>query len=233
MCNVGMQSLRKVHTSSCPPANHPASSAHSENQDGTGIEAHSAGGQNHSQRWKWKAHSMHCVFVESLEYIIWNHCEGILVCFIFFISGFMWSISKSLELPVKYRGIFQKRSSERTFHSSYKAICRINIWIDVVRCTWELRETWSPRQWAQMQPWDTSRVVPLPAQVLQMADGGSRGHEQLLCHSQRSGFLGKMVFLFKDGNGHAKTSRTKNTCRGMWYDHSVKSAHQQQVSSLE
>lgn len=81
----------------------------------------------------------------------------------FLISRFMWSpISKSLKLPVKYIGIFQKRSSKRTFHSYYKAIFGVNILIDVVQCTWELRETWEPEAVSTDGTWDTSGVVFLP-----------------------------------------------------------------------
>lgn len=74
-----------------------------------------------------------------------------------FLSRFMGSPrSESLELPVKYICIFQRKSSKKTFHSYYKAILGVNILIDVVRCTWEL--SCSLRQLEQMELWDSSRL---------------------------------------------------------------------------
>lgn len=72
-------------------------------------------------------------------------------------------MSESLELPVKYICIFQRKSSKRTFRSYYRAILGVNILIDVVRCTWELSR--SLRQWEQMELWDSSRLGFSPMQA--------------------------------------------------------------------
>lgn len=76
----------------------------------------------------------------------------------------------------------------------------------------ELSEPWlSPRQLAQMEYWDTARVV-FPPSMLQMVDCGSM-NINIFYATVRIASLWKMGLLFKNDNDHAKTSLTNKFIR--------------------
>lgn len=68
-------------------------------------------------------------------------------------------------------------------------------------------ETWlGPRQLAQMEPWNISRVVPRPPQIAQMVDCGSMNINSFYATARSIASLWKMV-LFKNDNDHADFSQ--------------------------
>lgn len=68
-------------------------------------------------------------------------------------------------------------------------------------------ETWlSPRQLAQMEPWDISRVVPSP-NIVQMVDCGSTNINIFYATARSIASLWKMVLLLKNDNDHTDFSQ--------------------------
>lgn len=225
-----MQSLLKIHASSCPPANHVASSAHSEHRGGMGIEAHSAGGRNHGQRWERKAYSMYCVFVESLECISWNHYEGILACFIIFFNKWIRVISylPKFRIASEIHRYFSKEIIKKDIPLSLQSYLQDKYCDRCGSVHLGAESGADPEAVSTDAAGDTSRgPSPASPHTPSIAGGWWRQQGTRTVSLPLSGewLPWENGLSFKDGNGHAKTPLTKKrlSWNTLGYDHSVKS----------